>query len=620
MGNIFINYRRADTSGAAGRLYDRLEDHFGKDHIFMDVDQIAGGVDFVDELQAQLSRTNVLLAIIGPNWLTLSDEMTGEPRIFNPKDFVRIEIENALVDEIEIIPVLVDGAAMPRPEDLPDSLKLFTRRNAMRLTHERFRADSQGLIKSIEAAFKRVSERQKTKELKEKEEFERKKSKEEEERREQARQEAIAGLNSDQIAAAEAVANWEFIKESEDPEDFRNHIARYDMHEASMKWANMRLEELIWQDCKRQPKKETLIAYLEEFPQGRHAEIASDLLKDIKKEETIKIEKERDQLKETAAWNTVRDTDDIHALERFISNFPNGKYEKEAKRLLTAMSRKNFLSNRKWRLLFLISLLSFVAVLFVYQKWLLTVSQDKIKEEVLKSALCRGIDNYTDCEETNRCEWLLNRNICEAKGAISNSTKFITPDNREKVPQSQTQCSDFKNYTACELKNKCVWDLLGNNCLERKEKNVTSSPDSKEKQFTAQPDAQCVQIDNYNDCEATQNCEWRLSSNLCFSVKTKTMTLPPDLKKQKRLSPSGDRCLKIDNYNDCEVTQNCEWRLSSNLCFSVKTKTMILSPDLKKQKRLSPSGDLCLKIDNYNDCEAIQNCEWILSRNLCFRK
>jgi hypothetical protein len=131
-GIIFISYRREDAANAAGRLYDRLNAHYGADHLFIDVDKIAGGVDFVTELDKTLAETDVLLAVIGANWLAIEDQETGSRRLDSSADYVRIEIEKAIGHELEIIPVLVEGAAMPRPEDLPETLKPLARRNAMR--------------------------------------------------------------------------------------------------------------------------------------------------------------------------------------------------------------------------------------------------------------------------------------------------------------------------------------------------------------------------------------------------------------------------------------------------------------------------------------------------------
>jgi hypothetical protein len=146
-GKIFINYRRNDDSGAAGRLYDRLEEHYGKNDLFMDVDDIAAGADFVRMLEEKVSECDVFLAVIGKRWL----DADGEARLDDPNDFVRIEIASALGSSKHVIPVLVNGAAMPRAQNLPEPLKPLSRRNAVRLTHERFKNDVVGLVNNINA-------------------------------------------------------------------------------------------------------------------------------------------------------------------------------------------------------------------------------------------------------------------------------------------------------------------------------------------------------------------------------------------------------------------------------------------------------------------------------------
>ena len=112
-GTIFINYRREDSTATAGRLYDRLAQAFGRKNLFMDVDHIPAGVDFVAHLNNQVAACEVVLVVIGPNWLNAKDE-AGQRRLDNPDDFVAIEIAAALARNIRVIPVLVDGARMPK--------------------------------------------------------------------------------------------------------------------------------------------------------------------------------------------------------------------------------------------------------------------------------------------------------------------------------------------------------------------------------------------------------------------------------------------------------------------------------------------------------------------------
>src|SRR5215469_13294202 len=111
-GQIFISYRRDDASYPAGRLYDYLSAHFPQSQIFMDVDNLDPGVDFVEAIEASVGSCEVLIAVIGKRWLVASDD-EGRRRLDSQDDFVRLEIATALRRKIRVIPVLVDGAVMP---------------------------------------------------------------------------------------------------------------------------------------------------------------------------------------------------------------------------------------------------------------------------------------------------------------------------------------------------------------------------------------------------------------------------------------------------------------------------------------------------------------------------
>jgi outer membrane protein assembly factor BamD (BamD/ComL family) len=154
-GKIFINYRRGDDPGFAQALLGRLEQSFSSDQLFIDVDNIAPGLDFVHVLNERVAESDVLLAIIGKGWIQARDP-EGARRLDDPNDFVRIEIESALNQNKRVIPVLVGEAQMPRPEELPETLRPLARRNAVRLTHERFRADTQGLVKALQQTLEEI--------------------------------------------------------------------------------------------------------------------------------------------------------------------------------------------------------------------------------------------------------------------------------------------------------------------------------------------------------------------------------------------------------------------------------------------------------------------------------
>lgn len=148
MSRIFINYRRQDTEGYVGRLYDHLLNHFERDDIFMDVDSIQPGVDFTKALEDAVSGCDVFIAMIGPQWLSAADE-TGQRRLDQWNDFVRLEIASALKLDKMVIPVLVGKARMPAPNLLPEDISSLVRRNAIELSHERFGYDIDRLVEAI---------------------------------------------------------------------------------------------------------------------------------------------------------------------------------------------------------------------------------------------------------------------------------------------------------------------------------------------------------------------------------------------------------------------------------------------------------------------------------------
>jgi hypothetical protein len=148
---IFINYRREDSAATAGRLHDRLAQVFGRKRIFMDVDQIPAGIDFVAHLNSQVAACNVLLVVIGPHWLEVQNE-AGQRRLNQPDNFVAIEIAAALARDIRVIPVLVDGASVPKASELPDLLKPLVRRQAIEVRQPQFGRDAEALIERVREA------------------------------------------------------------------------------------------------------------------------------------------------------------------------------------------------------------------------------------------------------------------------------------------------------------------------------------------------------------------------------------------------------------------------------------------------------------------------------------
>jgi hypothetical protein len=152
---IFISYRRDDSEGHAGRLHDNLIRRYGESTVFMDL-AIEPGADFVTTLEDAVGSCAVLLAVIGRQWLTVTNVTTGKRRLDDPNDFVRIEIVTALRRGIGVIPILVHNARMPGTDDLPDDLKSLARRQAQEMTALRWEYDfgklSQVLDKAVGSA------------------------------------------------------------------------------------------------------------------------------------------------------------------------------------------------------------------------------------------------------------------------------------------------------------------------------------------------------------------------------------------------------------------------------------------------------------------------------------
>src|SRR5262249_8671952 len=144
---IFINYRREDSVGTAGRLHDRLAEAFGRKNLFVDV----VGVDLRARLNNQVAACQALLTVISPSWLDARDE-AGQRRLQNPDDFIAIEVASALARKIPVVPVLVDGARMPKASELPGSLRPLVRRQAIEVRQLHFDEDAATLVERVREA------------------------------------------------------------------------------------------------------------------------------------------------------------------------------------------------------------------------------------------------------------------------------------------------------------------------------------------------------------------------------------------------------------------------------------------------------------------------------------
>jgi TPR repeat protein len=147
-GGVFICYRREETAFAARAIHDRVVQQLERDNVFLDVDNIDLGVDWFNVLTDRVGACDALVAVIGRNWVSSADK-DGLRRLDDPDDFVRIEIEAALQRNVRVIPVLVDGAAMPRASELPESLKGLARRQGTEVSPARFEADVEKLTRAL---------------------------------------------------------------------------------------------------------------------------------------------------------------------------------------------------------------------------------------------------------------------------------------------------------------------------------------------------------------------------------------------------------------------------------------------------------------------------------------
>lgn len=160
MPKIFISYRRKDSAHVSGRIYDILVDHFGKDNVLKDIDNIRAGIDFREEISRMLNECDVVLAIIGPQWLG-EDKAAGTRRIDEENDPVRVEIEFVTKRNIPIIPILFDGMKMENLEQLPDNIATLVYRNGFEIRADPFfKQDLELVIRRLKLDFQTEADRE----------------------------------------------------------------------------------------------------------------------------------------------------------------------------------------------------------------------------------------------------------------------------------------------------------------------------------------------------------------------------------------------------------------------------------------------------------------------------
>ncbi len=155
---LFVCYRREDSQDAAGRLHDRLAHAYGSERVFMDIDNVPLGVNFVSFISAQLQHCSAVLVMIGRNWTTATDQR-GRRRLDDPADHVRVEIAAALKQQVPVIPILVQDASMPNADELPEDMRSLAFYNALKLTPEFWRAGVERLIKELDRVLKPSGDR-----------------------------------------------------------------------------------------------------------------------------------------------------------------------------------------------------------------------------------------------------------------------------------------------------------------------------------------------------------------------------------------------------------------------------------------------------------------------------
>ena len=149
MVKITISYRREDSMDITGRIFDRLSSHYGRETVFRDIDNIPPGIDFRERIRASIEESGVMMVVVGPRWI--GGDRRGQPRIHTESDYVRIEVETALKRPIPVIPLLVGGAAMPEPSQLPENIRDFAYCNAVRVDSGRdFEHHMNGLIRATD--------------------------------------------------------------------------------------------------------------------------------------------------------------------------------------------------------------------------------------------------------------------------------------------------------------------------------------------------------------------------------------------------------------------------------------------------------------------------------------
>jgi len=148
--DIFISYRRSHTQYVAGRLKDELDKYFEPPtHVFRDIENIEPGLDFTKALDKSLASSAVMLILVDKQWADVRTSDGSQRRLDDPDDFVRLEVVRALQRDIRVIPVLIEGAAAPSVQSLPEPMRGLAARQGFELSDGRWRSDIQRLVEAL---------------------------------------------------------------------------------------------------------------------------------------------------------------------------------------------------------------------------------------------------------------------------------------------------------------------------------------------------------------------------------------------------------------------------------------------------------------------------------------
>jgi hypothetical protein len=316
-GKIFINYRRGDDPGFAQALFARLEQAFRADQLFMDIDSIKPGLDFVRELEKQVTQSDVVLSVIGKGWIDARDAVGGR-RLDNPHDYVRTEIRLALDQGKRVIPVLVGEAQLPSEAELPEEIRALATRNAVRLSHAQFKHEAENLFEVLKEALEEAESLRQAQAAQQKAEAEKKE-------KEKLGQTA-AGLEAGDMIALQ---HWEFIKESNKPSDFEKFIKDFSNTRLAP-LAQRQLDKMAaeaWQN--RSDEIPALEEFVRQFPYDTHAEEAKQRIGVLSA-----------QSMEAASWERIRNGTEVEAVEEHISRYPGGANARAARQKLEVLKRE----------------------------------------------------------------------------------------------------------------------------------------------------------------------------------------------------------------------------------------------------------------------------------------